>query len=132
MTIEVNWAAQMPDVILYQFGTQWRWDEFLDAKDHAETMIDAVQRPAYVIFHAPDLINLPPDFHRMIKNVLSALHPNTQGLILVSETPFIKGFFDILNRKRQIDSPHYIHIVDELEDAYQLIALKRNIVRVSA
>lgn len=98
MAIEVAWDDEAQTRLLYTFPEYWSWDEFHEAKELADAMIDSRGRRIGLIFDVHRVQTLPVNMLTGIKPVIVSRHPDGKPLVLVGKMSLIKSLYVLITR----------------------------------
>ena len=96
MGIEIVWDDPEETIIRYIFDTNWTWDDFYTARDHAYRLIDIRQVRVAVIFDIPPDMRLPSNMLTNSKNALERRHANTHAIVIVVPNLYLRTLLEIV------------------------------------
>jgi hypothetical protein len=117
MTVTVEWDDAPKTIIRYTFSKGWRWDEFIDAINQSNAMIETVDHVVDIISDVQEH-DSPGGGLPKSRMFASIKHPREGIIVVVRATPLMEMFRNVIRDA----SPHRteyekFHFVESLDDA---------------
>lgn len=119
MPVSVEWDNEAKNVLRYDLGGRWTWDEFFKAFNDGKDLMAEVTHVVHFIVNPLDTVSngyLPPGALTHAHNISRAAPPNAGATVLVGGGPFLKAMYTVGQRLYPRVSNQY-KIVDSLETA---------------
>ena len=94
--IQVDWARSVQNTVVWHFTSPWTWEEFTDAKQHADAMIDTVSGVVDTIFVTAKDDAIPPSGLVNLRNLINKRHPRNDLMIVVGAHNFVTAIVNIV------------------------------------
>ncbi|MFN8379588.1 MAG: hypothetical protein U0452_13050 [Anaerolineae bacterium] len=98
MAIDVEWYGHSDRIILMHFHEDFSWDEFYEAKQQADLMMDSVDHNCALVLWFPTKV---PPLTNALSNgraMLSRRHPRSERFIIVSQSSFVRSLGSMLGQ----------------------------------
>jgi hypothetical protein len=120
MGIHVEWDNQTHTTIRQIFDQYWTWDDFYGAKQHVDTMIDAVHQPVGIILDMPANVVMAPNALSHGKHYIDTEHPNLYLIVIVSPNQVLRMLYNLFGKVYPI-ATHHVRMVSNLDAARELL-----------
>jgi hypothetical protein len=90
MAIQVVWGNGEKTIVHYQFEQHWTWQDFFEAKAHAQELINTVPHKVAVILETHHDGAIPYNLLANARKGLRTKHPQTALIVIVATRPFIR------------------------------------------
>lgn len=123
MPITVSWDDTEKTVLRYDFEGNWTWDEFQQAKEESDAMLDSVPHSVDVILNYGNNHWLPPGAISRLRAMAANTRPNFSGrTIIVSESIVHRTLLNILrNTSNWLADRFTVRFVATVEAARQTL-----------
>jgi len=98
MSIAVNWYNDDKTIIYWKFAGKWDWNEYAEAQDVSNAMLDTVDHTVDVIGNVQESPSLPANALSVYRSNLSSAHPNTGLIVLVGASMFVEQMVRLLKQ----------------------------------
>jgi len=124
MGVSIRWLDDSKIVLSLEFESPWTWEEFSNASEQVNTMLDTLDHVADVIIDFRKSKGLPAGFLSQARKMGSKSHPKRGIVVIVGANRFIQVAVDTVRAVyRQIVKN--IQIADTVEEAQALLATQR-------
>lgn len=118
--VEVQWADEEKDIVLWKFPSRWTWHDFYEAKQEVDAMIDSVEGIVDSIFLTSGAQRMPSGALQNLKRIITERHQRHDLIVVVNTRMFLHAlvttvFKFVPSAKRQF------HFVNSEEEAYAII-----------
>lgn len=121
--VEVQWANELHDVVIWKLGDTWTWEEFLVAHKKVDALIDSVPGVSvYGVFLFSRNQTIPSNPLGNLRKVLNQAHPRYAKSIIVGANAYTMM---MLNTLFKIIGYQGIYFVPTIADAYSYIETLR-------
>ena len=127
MAINVEWDNPEKTIICYHFEERWTWEEFFEARRHAQSIISGVTHNVGVIMNTPPNIVLPSNLLTHSLTSLRHRHPNTVIIVFIAGKSFLNMMISLMTKMSHLASDSMV-MAANMDEARAIIAKRlRNI-----
>ncbi|MGB1288294.1 MAG: hypothetical protein ACPG7F_17295, partial [Aggregatilineales bacterium] len=84
MSIDVTWDTDAKTVLMVSYEKPWTWDEFNQAIDDVQMLLDSVNHPVHMIFDIRGAGFPPQGAMQRFRRTTQINHPNVDLLIYIA------------------------------------------------
>jgi hypothetical protein len=118
--IQVQWANPEKTIVLWEFTSQWTWNDFFAAKKEVDVMIDSIEGIVDSIFLTSADQKIPSNAIANFRSIIAKRHHRHDLIVLVGSKKFLTSLLQtVINFMPGIH--HQIHFVNSQVEAYNVI-----------
>jgi hypothetical protein len=87
--ITVGFYKEFEDVLYFAMPERWSWQDFWEAKQRTDRVLDTLTHPVAVLFLTHDHVHLPEGAISEARMMLTSKHPLTDTAVVVSQNALI-------------------------------------------
>jgi len=123
MPIELHWYDARHTILIWQFNSQWNWDDFYMTLDHSNALLQQKPHRVHVVGDLSASASLPTGIMTHAANAIATRPANLDRLVIVGPHPLLRNVFQtFLNLYGRTHRLHQmLYLVPRFEDALPLL-----------
>ncbi len=122
MPVNVKWYDERQAVLWYSYEGRWTWDEFYQAFEHGNEMIESVEHKVDTIIDLRRSSLLPSNVMSRGNFMSAKLHPRHGTTVVVGANSFVQLLYDMFRKLygKTADKMH-LRFVQTLDEAFTIL-----------